>query len=110
MTFLQQVQVPLGSLPLVMLCLSNGTVVFVPSSLIGVLWCPVLTGVNAYLLKDHFSLYAEGTEGSVEFEYQRMYNYKDHPLLLQWLQELNLQNPFTGEFRNTAKETNESSI
>lgn len=95
----QYVQVPLAGLPVHLICLSTGLVMFTPVAKISVVWCPSQQGVSAYLLADHFQLYAKDVE-PVDFEYQRMYDYRQVPLLRQWLQELNLQNPLTGEFRD----------
>lgn len=94
----QYVQVPIAGLPLHLLCFNTGLVMFVVVAPITIVWCPSDTGVSAYLMHDHFSLYAKDVE-AVEFNYDQMYNYREHPLLKQWLQELNLQNPVTGEFR-----------
>lgn len=95
MSFLQQVNVPLAGLPIHLVCLSNGAVVIVPVGPIRVIWCPSDTGVSAYLFNDCFSLYANGVEAQ-EFEYGKMYDYRKIPLMKQWLQEFQLQNPFEG--------------
>lgn len=102
MSFLQQVQVQLAGLPIVLVCLSNGCVVFVPTAKFSMVLCPPSKhGVDAVLCEDCFRL--QGSGPVKEFEYNQVYNYREHPLMLQWLQELNLQNPITGEFRNECR-------
>lgn len=93
MTFLQQVQMPLAGLPVHLVCLSNGAVVFAPVGPIRVIWSPNDKGVSAYLFNDCFSLYING-EDAQEYEYNKLYDYRKIPLMKQWLQEFQLQNPF----------------
>lgn len=99
---LWQVNVPLAKLPVVLCCLSDGTVVFIRQPGLPVYWLND-KGISAFIFGDCFSLF-DSTDSSKElqeFEYDKQYNYRNHKMMLRWLQELNLQNPFTGEFRCT---------
>jgi hypothetical protein len=102
MTSIPQVQIALPGLPVVMLCLMNGCIVFIraPGKMVYSI-ADAGDEPNFFVLDDCISLWIDGQE-PVEIEYQKMYAYKTQPLLLQWLQSLNLQNPFTGEFKDAS--------
>lgn len=93
MTFLKQVQFNLYEGALIMVCLSNGLVVFVRNP-----HCPVYYDINGEVCSmllpgETFALWKNGEE-PIEFEYNRQYNYREHPLMLAWLKTFNLINPF----------------
>jgi hypothetical protein len=93
MTFLQQVQIQLNGLPVVLICLSNGCVVFVRLPGKSILSLSS-TELSFFVLDSYILIYPEGDTEPYEIEYQKMYNHKEHPIMLKWLQELKLQNPF----------------
>lgn len=82
-----QVQIPIGQMPINLILLSDGTVVFIKVATFGVIFDQKLDGVSAIFEDDHFTL-AES-----EFYYNTIYRYKEIPEMLQWLQQQNLQEP-----------------
>lgn len=90
-----QLQVPIGNLPVHLVLVGNkerGRVAFVRVQ-------PFKTvvdqgpagGVDATFFQECFHLgYADLEE---QFEYETVYDYKDIPLMLRWLQQQNLQQP-----------------
>lgn len=90
-------QVQVHAMPLSICFLSNGCIVLIRTAGRMVYSIPN-QGLGFFLLNECLSVWKDGEEPE-EFEYNVMYDYKNHPLLLQWLQELNLRNPVTGQFR-----------
>lgn len=86
----QYVQVPIGSLPVNLITLDNGDVAFVTTSEFkAIIDLPSEDdNVGAYFDKVSFSI------GDMSFSYSQRYNYKDIPVMLQWLKQQGLQSPF----------------
>ena len=90
-----QAQVPLGGLPIHLVVVGTqeqGSVVFVPIRQVGVI-CDYQTreNVSAWFDNDGFTLYDQA--GGEDFAYNTVYDYKNIPLMLRWLQQQNLQQP-----------------
>lgn len=91
-----QVQVPLGNLPVHLVLVGNkarGRVAFVKVAPVGLILESVVAGkVGAMFTEDDFSLSSD--DGNVEaFDYNKVYDYKEIPLMLRWLQQQRLQQP-----------------
>lgn len=93
---MQMIQVRFGdSMPLVLLCLSNGTIAFAKLTH----FHPVIDMqednglVKAEFHVDHIEFKSKSGETSQWFNYSTTYDYKQHPLMLGWLQQQNLQLP-----------------
>lgn len=82
-----QAQIGIGSLPVNLILLSTGQLVFIRVANIGVLF-DNNDGIDAVFMDDGFRLNDE------EFSYNTLYWYKEIPLLLQWLKNQNLQEPY----------------
>lgn len=87
---LQQVQVHLGGLPIILVCLSDGTVVFVPVAAFSAI-VDVGQEVNAWIFPDEFFL-CDNVTGSVhDYSYNTIYEYKNLPDMLRWLKQFKLE-------------------
>lgn len=90
-----QAQVPLGGLPVNLMLVGNqeyGKVVFVRVAPVGVILDhQPHTAVSAWFDDEGFTLFS--WEGGEDFKYNLMYDYKEIPLMLRWLQQQNLQQP-----------------
>jgi hypothetical protein len=84
---MHQYQIALGSLPVHLILLSNGTVVFIRVANFNVIFDQKHDGVNAVFIDDHFTL--SGTD----YFYNTIYEYKQIPEMLAWLKQQNLQQP-----------------
>lgn len=86
-----QIQIPIGNLPVQLVLLWNrqeGGVVFVKSAPVGLIVENHERGkVSAIFDEEGFSI------GDEDFSYNTIYNYKSIPLMLEWLQQQNLQQP-----------------
>lgn len=83
-----QVQVPIGNLPVQLVLLSNGTLVFVRVANIGgIIDQAPEGGVGALFFNDSFQI------GNEELWYNTIYHYKGKPEMLKWLQQQNLIEP-----------------
>lgn len=85
-----QCQIPIGSLPINLVLVGNkevAGVVFVKVSSFGVIFDMHNDGIQAIFHEDCFTL------GGEEFDYEVMYEYKNIPNMLKWLQQQNLQEP-----------------
>jgi len=83
-----QVQVPIGNLPVQLVLLSDGTLVFVRVANISCIIDQAPEGgVGAVFYDDHFLV------GNEELWYNTIYRYKDKPDMLKWLQQQTLQEP-----------------
>lgn len=82
-----QAQIPLGGMPINLVLLSNGCIVFVKTCEFGVLFDYPEAGLQAIFQEDHFRI------GEEEYEYNWMYPYKTMPNLLAYLQQQNLIEP-----------------
>jgi len=91
---LQQIQIPIRGLPIHLVLLSNGMVVFVRvAAFTAILEATKLDGSPyGYFFEEDFTLYAD--KESNEFSYNTMYAYKTIPVMLKWLKSQELQNPF----------------
>lgn len=89
---MQQVQVNLGGLPIVLVCLSDSGVVFVPVASFSAI---IDTGqeVNAWLFSDEFFLCDNATGQVQDYSYNTVYYYKDLPDMLRWLKQFKLESP-----------------
>jgi hypothetical protein len=94
-----QVQVPLGTLPINLVLIGNqtyGRLVFVQvRPLIGAVFdLDEHDNIHAAFYEDRFEFFgtADG-DGDEVFEYDTIYDYKNIPLMLRWLQQQNLQQP-----------------
>jgi hypothetical protein len=84
---MHQLQIPLGQLPVNLVLLSNGCVVFIKVASFDVIFDQAPEGVDAVFMDDHFIIDGE------EHSYNTMYEYKHIPGMLKWLQQQNLQEP-----------------
>jgi len=83
-----QVQIPIGNLPINLVLLSDGTLVFVRVAKFGCIIDQAPEGgVGAVFYDDHFLVENE------EFWYNTVYRYKEKPNMLKWLQAQNLTEP-----------------
>lgn len=91
-----QCQVPLGSLPINLVLVGNreqGRVVFVKVAPVGVIVeNEVRDKVSAWFDEEGFTLFDQGTGET--FNYNTLYEYKEIPLMLRWLQQQQLQQPW----------------
>lgn len=90
---LYQLQVNLAGLPVAMVMLSNGNVVFVPLHGISAIFDQNPGQVNAVLFDDEFYLIATDGYTVEDYSYRVQYPLREHPLLVTWLKSLNLQLP-----------------
>lgn len=94
-----QVQVPIGSLPVNLVLVGNkerGNVVFVKVGKVGTIidQSELKDNVGAVFIETNFCFFEEQANGAIEsFEYNTLYEYKDIPLMLRWLQRQELQQP-----------------
>lgn len=102
MSNLHYIQVPLGRLPLHLVCLSNGCVAIViqqsPFNPFRDLLDLSLHGVSADFSTTGFRMY-RGDE-SEEYGYGQQIEYKQQPLLLKWLQQQELEMPEFSKEKN----------
>lgn len=82
-----QVQVGLGSLPIVLFCLGDGSVAMQPSQQFSAVFDQQLEGVQAMFDMNGYSI------DGVEYKYGEKVFYKEIPSVLQWLQKQELQMP-----------------
>lgn len=83
-----QCQIPIGNLPVNLVLLSTGALVFVRVATIGTLIDVAPEGgVGAKFFDDNFEIEGE------EFYYNTIYEYKGKPNMLKWLQQQNLTEP-----------------
>jgi hypothetical protein len=89
MSHQQYVQVPIGSLPVHLICLANGKVALVPVSAFPTIYDQGEDGsIVAVFTQEGFKI------GGVDFSYRVEYNYKLIPELLSWLVAQHLTSPF----------------
>lgn len=93
---LYQVQVPLGGLPVNLVLVGNreqGKVVFVKVARIAkcIIDHAKLDEVNAAFTES--TIYLHDNETEEQFAYDTIYEYKEIPLMLRWLQQQKLQQP-----------------
>lgn len=91
-----QVQVPIGNLPVNLILVGNkfeAGIVFVKVAPIHktIIDHAKLKEVSAGFT-DH-TIYLHDDEVEEQFDYDTIYNYKEIPLMLRWLQQQNLQEP-----------------
>lgn len=82
-----QVQVPICGLPVHLILLSDGTLVFIRVAKVGVIFDMPEDGLDAILTDDGFSIAGE------DFWYNTIYKYKEIPNMLTWLQQQKLIQP-----------------
>jgi hypothetical protein len=82
---MHQVQIPIGQLPVNLVLLSNGCVVFIKVGPVGAIFDQ--GGIDAAFFEDHFII------DGVEHWYNTIYEYKHIPGMLGWLIRQNLQEP-----------------
>lgn len=83
-----QVQVPIGNMPVQLVLLSDGTLVFIKVARFGTILDQAPEGgVGAVFTDDNFQIDGE------DFWYNTIYQYKEKPNMLKWLQQQNLQEP-----------------
>ena len=93
-----QVQIPLGGLPVNLLLVGNtwnGRLVFVRvAPIVGAVFDLEDDGhsIRAAFYEDEFHIFGK-TDGEEVFQYDTIYDYKTIPVMLEWLQEQNLQEP-----------------
>lgn len=97
-----QMQYPLGGLPVNLVLVGNpvrGRVVFVTAAdkFKSVIDQPEGENAIGGVFSDEgFALFEEWVGGAIEtFDYNTIYDYKEIPLMLKWLQQQNLQEPNT---------------
>ena len=95
-----QVQIPLGRLPINLVLVGNkvsAEVVFVKVAdrvLLVVDQPESKDAIGAVFSEENFAFFEEWVGGAIEcFEYTVVYDYKEIPLMLKWLQQQNLQEP-----------------
>ena len=90
-----QVQVPLGGLPvnLVLVTVGQGAVAFVKVAPFTTIFDADEDGnISAAFYEDEFNIF--GTSGDEEvFRYNTLYEYKELPVMLEWLKQQGLQEP-----------------
>ncbi len=91
-----QVQVALAGLPINLICLSNGQSVLVKTENFNHIHCLSDDNLIVDLWTDGLQL--QKYNNTEEYSYGVMYNHQRCTLLTEWLRQLKLQNPFTGEF------------
>lgn len=84
---LYQVQIPIGGMPINLVLISDGTLVFIKVRPFGVLFDHPESGLKAIFHEDCFTIEGE------EFHYDTIYQYKEIPNMLGWLKQQNLQEP-----------------
>lgn len=91
---LQQIQIPVRGLPIHLVLLSNGMVVFVRVAAFSAIIEATKTDGSPYgnFFEEDFILYVN--KESNEFSYNTMYDYKTIPVMLKWLKSQELQTPF----------------
>ena len=89
---MQQVQVQLGSLPVILICLSTGEVVFVKRHDFKTIIDSPEQGLIAMFSNDGFSI-TDNNKVAHSFDYSVMYRYKDIPAMLQYLKQQELELP-----------------
>jgi hypothetical protein len=82
-----QMQIPIGNMPVHLVLLSNGTVVFVKVAPVGVVYDTPEIGIHAMFTDDEFRI------GGEDYQYCQMYEYKNIPEMLQWLIQQRLEWP-----------------
>lgn len=92
-----QIQVPLGSLPVALVLVGNqwqGRVAFVKvAPFITVFDCGKEgSNISAAFYQDEFHIFGS-VDGEEVFEYDTIYDYKELPVMLEWLKQQNLQEP-----------------
>lgn len=97
MTVMYQVQVPIGSLPINLVLVGNkfrGGVVFVKVAPFRTIIDQAENGqIAAVFTQQDFTLLSDDAADS--FEYNTVYEYKDIPVMLRWLQQQKLEQPAT---------------
>lgn len=100
---MQYVQVPIGTLPVNLLMFpAVAGVAFVKVrefGLVGDFNYEGKNAVEAYFFPGSFVFSDDGllAEGATDYFYGTIYQYKEIPLMLKWLQQQNLENPFFKE-------------
>lgn len=90
---MQQVELPLGTLPIKAVFLSNGLLALVRYAASPIILDqPEKSGVSAEIYSDTMVL-SLGEEKE-EVSFQTMLDWKNSPLLLSWLKQQNIQFPF----------------
>lgn len=89
---LQQVAVQLGGFPISLMCLSNGTIGFMPNAQIGTIYTSPEGGLLGSIVTDE-NIKIFDNEQQSEYSYNQLIDYKHEPLLLKWLQGLELIMP-----------------
>lgn len=92
-----QTQIPIGSLPINLVLVGDktqGRVVFVKVAPVGLILENIDRGKEtaAMFTEDEFCISNTDMQTDV-FKYNVIYDYKNIPLMLKWLQEQNLQQP-----------------
>ena len=91
---MMQAQIRLGTLPVAMILLQNGTLAMVRLTPdVGVIDQPE-AGITAYFCNDGI-IFTDGLGGSDDIDYNVAYDYKTKPYMLKWIQQQNIPNPFT---------------
>jgi hypothetical protein len=82
-----QCQVPIAGMPVNLILLSDGTIVFIKVGPVGVIFDQPETGIVATFHESSFFI------DYVEYSYNTIYRYKQIPSMLTWLQQQNLIEP-----------------
>lgn len=94
-----QCQIPLGGLPINLLLVGNkdeGKVVFVKIAPVSCIYENASKDEVSAMFQDTCFQFKTGDsvfDNSNVFNYNTMYDYKEIPLMLRWLQQQNLQQP-----------------
>lgn len=90
-----QAQIPLGGLPVHLVLVGDNTqgrVVFVKVAPVGLIFDQRERSlVSAWFDESGFTLFDQ--HESADYQYDTMYEYKELPLMLKWLQQQNLPQP-----------------
>lgn len=89
---MQQVQIQLGNMPIILVLLSDGGLVFVLTRQIKAI-IDQGNEVEASFYADEF-FFEDGTAEPEWLSYNTVYDFRQYPLMLKWLQQQNLPNPF----------------
>lgn len=89
-----QVQIPLGSLPVHLMLIGNkvnGRVAFTKIMPFNYVFDVCENGIIAAFYPDEFDIIGEGSTET--FYYDTVYDYKELPVMLEWLKRQNLRLP-----------------
>lgn len=89
---MMQVAIQLGNMPLNLVCLSNGLIAFTRTQHFSTIWeCG--EGYQVCIDHDGISFSGDKLAEPLDILYNSMTEWRDKPILLQWLQSMQLTQP-----------------